>query len=75
MLLCGKATMLAGNLIMNQYIPHVMKLVAENRWANAKHVGAKTVVTSCPAEYAMLASTNDGSIELLSLEEAVAKCL
>jgi Fe-S oxidoreductase len=52
-----------------------MKLVAENRWANAKHVGAKTVVTSCPAEYAMLASTNDGSIELLSLEEAVAKCL
>lgn len=75
MLLNSKATMLAGNLIMNQYIPHVMKLVAENRWANAKHVGATTVVTSCPAEYAMLSATNDGSIELLSLEEAVAKCL
>lgn len=75
MLLYGKATMLAGNLIMNQYIPNVMQAVANNRWANAKHVNAKTVVTSCPAEYAMLAATNDGGVELLSLEEAVLKCL
>ncbi len=75
MLLCGKATMLAGNLIMNEYIPGVMKLVAENRWENAKNIGATTVVTACPAEYAMLASTNDGSVELITIEEAVAQCL
>ena len=75
MLLYGKATMLAGNLIMNEYIPGVMKLVAEGRWANAKHVNVTTLVTASPAEYAMLASTNDGSIELITIEEAVAACL
>lgn len=75
MLLNRKATMLAGNLIMNEYIPGVMKLVAENRWANAKHVGAETVVTACPAEYAMLKATSDGSVELITIEEAVLSCL
>lgn len=75
MLLNGKATMLAGNLIMNEYMPDVMTLVALNRWENAKNVNVKTLVTACAAEYAMLAATNDGSIELLTLEEAVTKCL
>ncbi len=75
MLLNGKATMLAGNLIMNEYIPYVMDLVAKNRWDNAKNIGAATVVTASPAEYAMLASANDGTVELITIEEAVAQCL
>lgn len=75
MLLFGKATMLAGNLIMNEYIPDVMKLVALDRWANAAHIGAKVLVTASPAEYAMLKNTSDGSIELITIEEAVLKCL
>lgn len=75
MLLYGKATMLAGNLIMNEYIPSVMKLVALNRWENAKNVDAKVLVTASPAEYALLSETNDGSIELITIEEAVLKCL
>ena len=70
MLLNGKQTMLAGNLIMNEYIPGVMALVAENRIANALHVGAKTVVTSCPAEYALLSANAKGRLEVITLEEA-----
>lgn len=74
-LLCKKDTMLAGSLIMNEYIPGIMKLVAENRWENAKNVNATTVVTASPAEYAMLKSTADGSIALLTIEEVLLKCL
>lgn len=75
MLLNGKATMLAGNLIMNEYIPGVMKLVALNRWENAKNVNAKTIVTASPAEYRMLCDTNETDIELLTIEEVVLSCL
>lgn len=75
MLLYGKATMLAGNLIMNEYIPGVMALVAEDRIQNALHVGATNLVTSSPAEYRLLKDNAKGRIEILSLEEAVAKCL
>lgn len=75
MLLFGKATMLAGNLIMNEYMPNVMKLVALNRWTNAHGVSAETVVTESPAEYAMLSETSDGKTELITLEEAVLSCL
>ncbi len=75
MLLFGKATMLAGNLIMNEYIPGVMKLVAENRWENAQNVDTKVLVTASPAEYAMLAATKNNDIELLTIEEAVLSCL
>lgn len=75
MLLFGKDTMLAGNLIMNEYMPKVMRLVAENRWANAAHIGAKTLVTACPAEYVLLRETKPEDIELITIEEAVLQCL
>ena len=60
---------------MNEYIPGVIKTVAENRWTNAKNIGATTVVTASPAEYYMLNATNDGSEELITIEEAVLRCL
>lgn len=75
MLLNRKHTMLAGNLIMNEYMPDVIKKVAKNRWINAENVGAKILVTSSPAEYIMLSETKPENIELLKLEEAVLKCL
>lgn len=75
MLLCREHTMIAGNLVMNEYMPSVMKEVALNRWINAKNIGATTVVTASPAEYTLLSATNDGSIELITIEEAVAACL
>ena len=75
MLLCGKYTMVAGKLIMNEYMPAVMKTIAQNRWINAKNIGATTVVTASPSEYYLLNATNDGSVELITIEEAVLKCL
>ena len=67
--------MIAGKLIMNEYMPAVMETVAKNRWINAKNIGATTVVTASPSEYYMLNATNDGSVELITIEEAVLRCL
>ncbi len=75
MLLNRQYTMLAGNLIMNEYMPNVIKLVAEHRWGNAKTANAEILVTSSPAEYLMLNSTKPEDIELITIEEAVLKCL
>ncbi len=75
MLLNRSYTMLAGNLIMNEYMPEVMKKVAENRWINAKNAGAEILVTESPAEYMLLSETKPEGIELMKLEEAVLKCL
>ena len=75
MLLNREHTMLAGNLIMNEYMPDVIEKVAQNRWINAANVNAKTVVTQSPAEYIMLAKTKPENIELITIEEAVLKCL
>lgn len=75
MLLYGKNTMLAGNLMMNEYMPEVMKKVAENRWTNAENANAEIVVTQSPAEYILLKSVKPEGIELMTIEEAVLKCL
>ncbi len=75
MLLNRNYTMLAGNLIMNEYMGDVMKKIAKNRWINAQNADAKILVTESPAEYVMLSKTKPAGIELLSLEEAVLKCL
>ena len=75
MLLNRRDTMLAGNLIMNEYMPLVMKRVAADRWRNAKNVGAKILVTESPAEYALLSETKPTDMEVVTLEEAILKCL
>ena len=75
MLLNRRDTMLAGNLIMNEYMPLVMERVAADRWINAQNVGAKILVTESPAEYAMLYKTKPSDIEIVTIEEAVRKCL
>ncbi len=75
MFLHGKETMLAGNLIMNEYMPHIMEKVADNRWNNAKNIDAKIMVTACPAEYILLSKTRPEGIELMKIEEVILKCL
>ena len=75
MLLNRQYTMLAGNLIMNEYMPSVMQKVAENRWINAKNADAEILVTTSPAEYMILESVKPENIELMKIEEAVLKCL
>ncbi len=68
-------TMLAGNLIMNEYMPMAIEAVARNRWINALNMNVKILVTASPAEYVMLAKTKPEDAELLTVEEAMAKCL
>ncbi len=75
MLLNRAHTMLAGNLIMNMYMPAVIRKVAENRWINAKNADAKILVTESPAEYKMLSETKPEGLQLMKLEEVVLKCL
>ena len=75
MLLNREYTMLAGHYVMNQYMPEVMKKVAENRWFNAKNANAEILVTLSPAEYENLSLTKPEGIELKKIEEVVAECL
>lgn len=75
MLLNRRDTMLAGNLIMNEYMPLVMERVAADRWINAANVGAKILVTESPAEYVMLKKTQPAGSEVVTIEEAILKCL
>ena len=75
MLLNRQYTVLAGNLIMNEYMPNVMKNVAEGRWTNAKNANAEILVTTSPAEYMILESVKPEGIELKTIEEVIAECL
>ncbi len=75
MLLNRQHTMLAGHYVMNEYMPDVMQKVAENRWFNAKNADAEILVVTSPAEYETLLATKPEGIELMKLEEAIAKCL
>ena len=75
MLLNRQYTMLAGHYVMNRYMPQVIRKVAENRWINAKNAEAKILVVTSPAEYEMLSAVKPDGIELMMLEEAIAKCL
>ena len=75
MLLNRQYTMLAGHYVMNQYMPEVMKKVAENRWINAQNMDAKILVVTSPSEYEMLSTTKPEGVELMKLEEAISKCL
>lgn len=75
MLLNKEHTMLAGNLIMSEYMPDVLKKVAEKRWINAKNAGAKILVTASTAEYVTLKATKPDDIQLKTIEEVIAECL
>lgn len=75
MLMAGRDTMIAGHPVMKVYMPLVMKLVAERRMADALHIGAKKLVTASPAEYLALTALKEKGIEILTIEEAVIKCL
>jgi Fe-S oxidoreductase len=69
MLLNGKEANLAGQLIMNEYMPAVIEQVAKDRWTNAINMNCKTVVTENPAEYVMLKATCPDGYRVLSVEE------
>ncbi len=70
MLLNRKETVFAGNILMAQYMPDVIKKVAERRISNAKSINAKTIVTASVSEYVSLKAV-DSDIEILSIEDLI----
>lgn len=71
MLCHGKDTMWAGNILMAEWMPDVIRKVAENRIRDARGVGADLIVTASPSEYAALAAVAQSEVKILSLEELV----
>ncbi len=71
MLLIGKEANLAGNLIMNEYMPEKMVLVAQNRWVNAINMGCKTLVSENPDEHVLLKATAPKGYRVITIEEMI----
>ena len=71
MLLNRKETVWAGNILMAEYMPKTMKLVAERRIFNAKSIGEKKIVTASVSEYVSLKAVGDATVEILSIEDLI----
>ena len=70
MLLNRGETVWAGNILMAQYMPEVIKLVAKRRIFNAKSIGAKAIVTACVSEYVSLKAVAE-DVEIISIEDLI----
>ena len=70
MLLNRAETVWAGNILMAQYMPEVIKLVAGRRIFNAKSIGANAIVTACVSEYVSLKAVAE-DVEIISLEDLI----
>ncbi len=70
MLLNRAETVWAGNILMAQYMPEIVKKVAERRIFNAKSIGADTIVTACVSEYASLKNAAT-DVEIISIEDLI----
>lgn len=66
-----KETVWAGNLLMAEYIPDVVKEVASRRIFNAVSIKENIIVTACVSEYAALKSVNQDKVEILSIEDLI----
>lgn len=71
MLLYGKDTVWAGNLLMNEYMPNVIEMTAKVRWEDARRTNANVLVTASPSEHEVLAKVKPEDMELSSIEEIV----
>lgn len=71
MLLNRKETVWAGNILMGQYIPDVMKKVAERRLYNVTSIGQNVIVTACVSEYVSLKNVEQNDVEILSIEDLI----
>lgn len=70
MLLNRGETVWAGNILMAQYMPEVIKLVAKRRIFNAKSIGANAIVTASVSEYVSLKAVAE-DIEIISIEDLI----
>lgn len=70
MLLNRAETVWAGNILMAQYMPEVIKLVAKRRIFNATSIGANAIVTASVSEYVSLKAVAE-DVEIISLEDLI----
>ena len=70
MLLNRKETVSAGNILMAEYMPEVIKKVASRRIFNATSVGANTMVTASVSEYVSLKNVAE-NFRILSIEDLI----
>ena len=70
MLLNREETVWAGNILMAQYMPEVMKKVAARRIFNATTIGMDTIVTASVSEYVSLKNVAT-DVQILSLEDLI----
>lgn len=75
MLLNKEHTVLAGQLIMGEYMNDIIEKVAADRWINAKNMDAKILVTASTAEYEYLSRTKPEGMNVMKIEEVVLQCL
>ncbi len=75
MLLIKKVANLAGHLIMNEYMPDIMKKMATKRLNDAHNMGVTTLVTESPSEYLLLKENANGNIRVLSIEQMLSENL
>ena len=71
MLLNRAETVWAGNILMAQYMPNVIKLVSERRIFNATSIGADTIVTACVGEYVALNNVEQDKVKIISIEDLI----
>lgn len=71
MLLNRAETVWAGNILMAQYMPDVIKLVSERRIFNATSIGADTIVTACVSEYVALNNVEQDKVKIISIEDLI----
>ena len=71
MLLNRGETVWAGNILMAQYMPEVIKAVSERRLFNVTSIGEKAVVTASVSEYAALKNVKQDKVEILSVEDLI----
>ncbi len=70
MLLNRAETVWAGNILMAQYMPEIINLVAKRRIFNATSVGANAIVTACVSEYVSLKAVAE-DVEIISIEDLI----
>ena len=71
MLLNRRETVWAGNILMAEYLPEVIKEVAARRLYNVESIHETAVVTASVSEYAALKSVNQDKITVLSIEDLI----
>ncbi len=71
MLLNRRDTNWAGCILMDQYMPEIMKKTALERIRNAKCIGANAMVTASVTEYSILKKVCPEDFEIISIEELV----